>query len=450
MTAQDPLAQPEPAAGNSVNPSAAEILTIFLVALGLRLAVMVIVGSPHEASGTTAWEWGQEPACIADSLSRGDGYGDPFGRDTGVSAWLTPFYPGLLAGLFRMLGGVGVGAALALFVLQALVSAATALLVLALGRALGRPRVGRVAAWLFALHPLAIWYAAHQVWDTTWLAAGLTGFLLALVSARDRGARECIQLGLGFGVLLMINPAPIGILPIVLLYLAPPRLKGEALARAGLFLLGTVIVCAPWSLRNQRALGTLGLRSNMGVELRVGNNNAADGMHQTAFHPGWRDVQTARMIELGEVAYAAESRDAAVAWMRDNPRGFTRLCLRRAQIFWLGAFPTMDARIKDGVEAAQDARSWMKWAIQLLSGLVALVGAIRFLPPGANRWLVWGVLGLFPLPYYVMHALERYRFPLDPLLALCAAGLLIRLWDMLRDEDEYHAPVTGTLLPRRR
>ncbi|MEE8468841.1 MAG: hypothetical protein V3T22_10310 [Planctomycetota bacterium] len=450
MTEQDPLALPDQAPRRSRAPSAAEILAIFLIALGLRLTVMVIVGSPHEASGATAWEWGQEPACIADSLSRGDGYGDPFGRDTGVSAWLTPFYPGLLAGLFRLLGGVGVGAALALFVLQALVSAGTALLVLALGRALGRPRVGRVGAWFFALHPLGVWYAAHQVWDTTWVAAGLTAFLLGLVRARDRGARECILLGLGFGALLMINPAPIGILPIVLLYLAPPRLKREALARAGLFLLGVAIVCAPWSLRNLQALGTPGLRSNMGVELRVGNNDAADGMHQTAHHPGWSDVETKRLIELGEVAYAAESRDATVAWVRDNPRRFARLCLRRAQIFWLGAFPTMDARIKDGVEASKDSRSWMKWVIQLVSGLVAVVGAIRFLPAGANRWLVWGVLALFPLPYYVMHALERYRFPLDPLLALCAAGLLIRFWDMVRGEDEHRAPVTGTLLPLRR
>jgi len=450
MTAQDPLALPDLSPRPTGTPSATEILMIFLVALGLRLTIMVIVGSPHEAKGLTAWEWGQEPACIADSMTRGEGYGDPFGRDTGATAWLTPAYPALLAGLFRTLGGIGVGAALALFVLQALVSAGTALMVLALGRAFGRPRVGLLGAWIFALHPLGVWYSAHQVWDTTWVAAGLTGFLLALVRARHGGFRDCLLLGLAFGALLMINPAPIGILPIVLIYLAPPRMRGEALGRAGLFLLGAAIVCAPWSIRNQRSLGTLGLRSNMGVELRVGNNNAADGMHQTAHHPGWTDVQTTRMIELGEVAYAAESRDEAVAWVREHPRQFTRLCLLRAQIFWLGAYPSMDARVKDGMDAYDDPRSWMKWAVHLLTGLVGVIGAIRLLPAGGDRWLVWGVLAFFPLPYYVMHALERYRFPLDPLLALCAAGLVLRVWDLVRDEDENQAPVTGTLLPRRR
>jgi hypothetical protein len=41
-------------------------------------------------------------------------------------------------------------------------------------------------------------------------------------------------------------------------------------------------------------------------------------------------------------------------------------------------------------------------------------------------WLVVGALALFPLAYYLIHALERYRFPIEPLLLLAAAWLLLR------------------------
>ena len=66
--------------------------------------------------------------------------------------------------------------------------------------------------------------------------------------------------------------------------------------RFSLFALLALLVCSPWMLRNQRELGTLGLRSNLGVELYVGNNDVANGRHQTPYHPSQTAHETERML----------------------------------------------------------------------------------------------------------------------------------------------------------
>jgi hypothetical protein len=59
------------------------------------------------------------------------------------------------------------------------------------------------------------------------------------------------------------------------------------------------------------------------------------------------------------------------------------------------------------------------------TSLVAIAGlflAARARAPGTA--LLTAVLALYPLPFYVTFALERYRYPIDPeLLLLCALTL---------------------------
>lgn len=410
-----------------------QVWLVVAVALALRLAALVATRSPAEAAGATPWTWGQEPACIADALLRGDGFSDPFGRDTGPSAWLTPPYPVLLAGLMQVFDGVGPGTARALFLLQALVSALTCPLIMALGRRLGRERAGVGGAWLFALHPLGAWTAIHRVWDTTFVAAGLLAVVvLCLGAGRAVRPRRAAGLGALFGALLMVNPAPLAVVPALLWFLCAGAGARRALAGAAAFGLGALAVCAPWMARNQRVLGTLGLRSNLGLELRVGNGERADGMHRFELHPGWNDGVTERLRAQGEVEFAAREGAAARRWIREHPGRFAGLTLTRARILWFGIVPSEDRRTSGGLVAAEDPRSWGKWIVHLVGGLLGLAGLATLRGLGARGGLVAAVILLFPLPYYAIHALERYRFPLDPLLAFLAAGVVLVAVDRFR------------------
>jgi 4-amino-4-deoxy-L-arabinose transferase-like glycosyltransferase len=168
-------------------PGRRALLVLFLVALALRLGALALLAPQRVAADGDAWRAGHEAACLAQSILRGGPYGDPWGKGSGASSWLTPPYPALVAACMALLGGVTPAAWLALFALQSLVSAATALLVVRLGRALGLARAALVAGWAFALYPPSVWNASQVVWDSTLVAFGLSGFLAAFLERARRG-----------------------------------------------------------------------------------------------------------------------------------------------------------------------------------------------------------------------------------------------------------------------
>ena len=62
------------------------LVTLFVVALLLRVGAMFALSTAHVKSGISAWDWGHEPACIAMALIEGRGYSDPWGQGTGATS----------------------------------------------------------------------------------------------------------------------------------------------------------------------------------------------------------------------------------------------------------------------------------------------------------------------------------------------------------------------------
>jgi 4-amino-4-deoxy-L-arabinose transferase-like glycosyltransferase len=327
-----------------------------------------------------------------------------------------------------LFGGVTPAAAAALYSIQAVLSAATAALLLLLGRRLGIARAGSLAGWLWALHPMSVWYAVNKLWDMEVVATSVTGFVVLLFHV-GRGPRAAHAAGLGalFGSLVLLNPAVAALFPVVLLYLAPLPVR-RALVTAGTCAASAFLVCLPWSLRNWIVLGSPGIRSNLGVELYVGNNDLADGQHRIEYHPGWTASETNDLRAMGEVEYSAHRGRRARAWIAEHPRRFLELCWTRASIFWIGVIPTHDRRSFYGVSAQQDPKSWIRWALHLATGVFGLLGTAALVRSrrSPEAFFIAGVLVLFPLAYYVIHVLERYRFPIEPLLLLAASWLLLK------------------------
>jgi len=417
---------------------------LFLAALGLRLALMFVLDSSARAESGVAWEWGWETACVAETLVEGDAYGDPWGKGTGPSAWLTPVYPALVAACMSLGGGVTPMAATLLFSVHAIISALTCLLLVALGRTLGLSRVGLAAGWVFALYPAALWNAVTNVWDTTLVGFAVTFFFVLLLRAPGRsggriGNRAAGQVGLAFGALLMINPAPLGLLPAALAFVALRSEPGARVARAAAFLGAALLVCSPWVIRNLSVLGTPNLRSNLGVEFHVGNNDLANGRHQTAYHPSHSESELALYRDLGEVAYARASMQSALDWMREHPGRTGRLILRRMQIFWVGESPVNDPRTTGSTRAAEDPKAWIKWAFHSVSGLLAIVAIFSFRRRTAEGTLIRTALLFFPVPYYLTHVMERYRFPMDPLLVFLDVWVVLWLVERWRTSRKLDA-----------
>ena len=412
-------------------PRRRQLALLFVAALALRLLAIALLAPQHAAQGSTVWDFGHEAACLGHSLLTGQGLADPWGHGTGPSAWLTPPYPALLALLMWLFDGVNPSMALALFTLQSLASAATCILVVRLGENLNAPRAGWWGGVLFALYPPAIWNAVAVVWDTTFVALGTVACLVALTRpGAFANARRVAALGLAWGALALLNPAPLALLPAVLAYLWLSGLSvGERVRNALLLGVCMSAVCAPWMLRNWRVLGTPALRPNFGVELRLGNNPDSNG-HPVPmkFHPSHVPEELSLYRELGERDYATNSRQRALDWIRAQPAQFGLLSLRRVLYFWLGDPPFLDQRTSAGQHAALDPNAWAKALSFAALGFFGWVGALRWRGPLRERALLIGALTCFGIAYYVTHVSERYRFPLDPLLALlCATSVLALL-----------------------
>ena len=71
--------------------------------MGLRLAYgwNEVTQSPKNFF---VYQFAQETGSIAHSLAAGKGYSSPYGAESGPTAWLTPVYPLLVAGIFRIFG----------------------------------------------------------------------------------------------------------------------------------------------------------------------------------------------------------------------------------------------------------------------------------------------------------------------------------------------------------
>jgi 4-amino-4-deoxy-L-arabinose transferase-like glycosyltransferase len=409
-------------------------LAMFGIALLVRLAAIALLHSGDKIIGKDAWSWGYEAACTARSIAGGEGWAGqwnraemPWALGSGSTAWLPPLYPALIALLMKCFGGMTPAMAIALFVIQSALSAATCLALWGIGVVLGEARTGRVAGFLFALAPSAVWNASSTVWDTTCVAFGIAAFLFLLFHfGRGASSRVSCALGAAFGLLLLVNPAPASMYPVAICFLGASLGTWSARVRSALcFSIAAFLVCLPWLARNQREVGAFSLRTNLGVEMNVGNNDLAHGYPVMSVHPSTNGDEFRRYRELGEVAYARSTMSAATSWILDHPLRFALLALHRVQLFWLGEPPTIDPRVEPGVVAARDPKSWIKWIAHFAAGLACLAGAWRFAREKIEGRYLLAVLMLFPAPYYLTHTMERYRFPIEPLIVFMVAWLAV-------------------------
>ena len=127
--------------------------------------------------------------------------------------------------------------------------------------------------------------------------------------------------------------------------------------------------------RNSRTFGQLMfLRSNFGAELRIGNGPWADGTWREYLHPTQNVYQMRLYRQMGEVAYVAERKREAVAFIREDYPRFLAISLKRFIYYW-GGVPRLSeiaalAPIKNSVFMASSllALDWASWKTTTMWG----------------------------------------------------------------------------------
>jgi 4-amino-4-deoxy-L-arabinose transferase-like glycosyltransferase len=385
-------------------------IVIFLLSFSIRVFFLAQIPQRHILPHD---RW--EDTAIATSLVERGEFADPYMVPTGPTAHLPPLVPGILA-LFWSLFGMGLagGYAARLFSITAF-STLYALLPWFGGKfGLGRQAgvLGGIAGSLIVvMHP-----------GNGEELAGICLGLLAIVFLRrwTSGLGSfggSLLLGAACGVAFHLQPVLLSVVVgwmVFELWWSRDRRKWYL---SGVMVLGMAVGCAPWAWRNYTALNAVYfIRSDLGLELRMGNSDGVVGnievMHISEFrHPRVHPVEAQLVLELGEAEYMRRARAEAVAWIGAHPGKFLALTVSRTTQFWLGPFD----------------RPLTVLAVTGLT-ILALLGAWRSLPAMTTpqRAALMVPLICYPLVYYVVLYMPRYRVPLDWILLLLAGAAVWR------------------------
>ena len=420
-------ARPTPSAAPS-RPRLGVLLAIFGVALVLRLIhLWQIGGSPFgelllgDSAGYDRW-------------ARRIAGGDWIGTDVFYQA---PLYPYVLGGLYTVTGASPEAARLG----QAVLGAASCVLLALAGWRLFSWRVGLVASGLLAVYAPAIFM------DGTIQKSGLDLFLLCVVlwlvgrampGTTDAPAAPALAtwvgIGAALGLLSLTRENALVFLVAVVGWLFLERSAfGTGWWRRGLAIVGGMaIILLPVLARNAAVGGGLYLTtSQFGPNFYIGNNAGADGTYRPLrFGRGdplfERDdatqlaqAATGRTMTPGEVSHYWTGE--ALSDVTSAPGRWVSLMGRKLVLTW-NAVEVIDTESQYAHEA---------WSVPLrLGGTVGHFGvmmplAVLGMWVSVTTWRRHRVLvlmaGLYAASVVGFYVFARYRYPLVPFVLLYAA-----------------------------
>jgi Dolichyl-phosphate-mannose-protein mannosyltransferase len=412
------------------------LVLILIVAFTARLAFAWDQERRIPGPALATAPFAQETGNIAYSLTMGKGFSNPFRRDTGPTAWLTPVYPLLVAATFKLFGIFTTPSFFFLVFLNIIFSTAVCVPIFHVGKRVAGLAVGATAGWLWALFPSAIMVPFEWIWDTS-LSALLAATLLwaTLTLADSHRVRDWCGYGLLWGFTLMTNPSLGSLLPFLLGWAAYRARKRVAaipstgsfgwLQKSSLALAVAILCCVPWTIRNHAVFHRLvPLRSNFPLELYIGNNENYDDNRPRFPGPITKERETLRYFRMGEIPFMDEEKRKAMTFIVSHPRVEIILVADRFASFWTG--------LPNALQNFMATDSWLIRALMLcavLSGLAALAGiAVLVRRRSDYTFPLAAYPVVFPFLYYITHTSLRYRHPIDPVVLLLTAIAAQAAW----------------------
>jgi hypothetical protein len=303
---------------------------------------------------------------------------------------------------------------------QIALSAATAFLVYDIARAIWHDeRAGLIAAALYAVHPLLIYFAIARLTET------LAIFLLTL-GLRELYRQRVFTASVALVLLDLTRPSVDFVLPLLIIVGAfacdvRPR---ALIRRTAIFFATYVALMAPWWVHNYRLYGQF-VRLDLadGTTLILENSESFErhGLDWSV-DPPWQPFATIS----DPVARNDAMKRAALNYIRDKPMVWLAASFDRLRRFFL---PWPDTLTEHSTRLAPALAIRVTCAaVTVPVFLCAFLAPLIF--PERRRAMM---LTIIPIVYLTVlhaatHALWRYRMPLDPLLVTLAAGPFALAW----------------------
>jgi tetratricopeptide (TPR) repeat protein len=334
-----------------------------------------------------------------------------------------PLYGWFVGTVFSVFGH----GSFALYAIQALIGAATAVLIWRFTKLLSGPRAALAAGLLAAVAWPAVLQEVHPS------AAGISLFLAAAalnLASWASGKKPLLALlpGLAVGLAAIAHGMMLAFGLVLLLPLFERSRRGVLAAAAGLaaMLVPPLAVCAHNAGLDD---GSYALQANVGLNIWIGNNPAADGYPNLMQGPPYDDVVD-RAWRAGHMTAAEQDRyfrREALSWAASHPFRWMALCGKRLLGTWSAAEvdSSMDAgAFEDGL--ALDGLAFGRWG--LLAAL-ALPGAVLLLRRSGEKRRLWlAGAAAAGLPLLLLVTSNRYRVPLLAVMLPAAGVALEAAW----------------------
>jgi len=377
---------------------------IFILAFWIRMKSLMEI-PPEYLIPNTNWELGS----IAMSLLETGQFANPYMVQTGPTAHLPPLYPVIFAFIYHLFELTARAGYVSMGFIVVTNSIMYAMLPW-LGVKFGAPRQAGLIGGLAGA--FMVEWSAH--------GEGLTGIFLGLilVAFLKRWGNGKIStlgsllLGLGIGVAFHLQPVLLATVLGCLVFEIWWQKGQKKFAFTSVLIVGIVLACIPWAWRNYSVFHEFFfIRSNLGLELRMGNHDGAAAamdimdITQPGAHPRTHIQEALKLRDLGEVAYMQQALDETLNWIRNNPGEFLKLTGLRFTHFWFGPLH----------------QPMTAFYITMLT-ILALLGSRRIysdlsLP---QRMVILIPLITYPVIYYFVPYMPRYRTPIDWILLLLA------------------------------
>jgi 4-amino-4-deoxy-L-arabinose transferase-like glycosyltransferase len=389
-----------------------KLILILVAALLLRLALLFLWYQTGQGARLSADAIMYHQ--IAESLVQGEGFrleGQPTSRRP-------PFYPFFMSILLKYLPfPLGVQIA------QAVLGALSCIILYGLGKEMFDPKVGLVAAGIFAVDYLSVRQAISVMSEVVFVF-WLLGSLYFLFWAKKRETKVgYLAAGICAGFSLLTKDFLAFYVPFVggWLFSLPPGPKKVRIKRTLIFLLGLILIVGPWVVRNGLVNRHFVLISAYaGHNIYFGNNEQTIARIDGGQWEFGRDVilpEDPQAPPLGTVEADRYFFDKGIHYISSNPARFFGLMGRKIVKMWR-PYGTDWPRISQ----------WIVSICYLPVLILGLLGAVR----SRDRWREFLPVYLLLLYLVLAPAVTvseiRYRYPAMPFLMIFAAYSLNEIW----------------------
>jgi 4-amino-4-deoxy-L-arabinose transferase-like glycosyltransferase len=364
---------------------------------------------------------------LAVGLANGSGYINEAGAAT---AWRPPGYPAFLAGLYSLFGASVRAATFA----QALLGAATVLLIVALGWILIGWHESVVAGFIAAIYPSLTWLSRLLLSENLALFLIVASLCLAAIVLRSPRVWLAALLGIVLGFSLLVRGAnllfAIVLLAGVIVALARGNTNWKRIATIAFVAIAAITVTMlPWTVRNYRVFGAFvpvatqdgfGLYASYWPPVR-------NGRIIWGTLPGKEDpnVETASRL-TDEVAQSKYFQRVTFQGLRDEPGRFFRLIPSKM----ISLVVPLDWEILPHPVGSGRKVNW-GYILIVLPALAGFILVWRNRRPG--QWLLWVIPILVLVQTVLFYGSPRFRLAAEPIAILLASVALVRGWAFLKN-----------------